>query len=128
MNGYGIFLMIELARILGVIPKKLEYDLTWEKGEELHNEFDGSKFNDTHKGEYECIEEFLKDYRKRNIENIIPLAPLGKKFVYSVENHRPIEVSANVHNRLIEDDYIHFNGRDWVYFDSDYAYVKSYCD
>lgn len=60
MNGYGIFLMIELARIAGIIPKDLEYDLTWERGEELHMEFETSKFNDSYKPEYECMEEFLK--------------------------------------------------------------------
>lgn len=60
MNGYGIFLMIELARCLNLIDKELEYDLTWEQGRGLYDEFEGSAFDDENKGEYECITNFLK--------------------------------------------------------------------
>jgi hypothetical protein len=59
-NGYEIFLMIELARCVGLIDKKLEYDLTWNKGCELYQEFETSEFNDTHKPEYDCMVNFLK--------------------------------------------------------------------
>ena len=58
-EGYSIYLMIELAKFHGVISKELEYDLAWDKGIELSNDFRGSKFNDSNKSEYECIEEFL---------------------------------------------------------------------
>lgn len=64
MNGYNIFLMVELARIAGIIPKDLEYDLTWEKGEELFDNFRLGEFNDPNKPEYNCIEEFLKDWKR----------------------------------------------------------------
>ena len=58
-NPYLIFLMIELARISGVIKPDLEYDLTWEKGEDLFAEFTKSEFNLDTQGVYECIENFL---------------------------------------------------------------------
>ena len=60
-NAYGIFLMVEMARIHGAIPKKLEYDLTWETAEKMHNLFEQSKFNDGHKSECDCIVDFVKD-------------------------------------------------------------------
>jgi hypothetical protein len=61
-NPYLIFLMIELARIEGVIEKELEYDLTWEKGEDLYAEFNKSEFNlDETKGTYGCIQDFLSN-------------------------------------------------------------------
>ena len=60
MNGYSIFLMIELARAYNIIDKELEYDLTWEKGEQLYQELLASAHNDSNQGEYECIENFLK--------------------------------------------------------------------
>lgn len=125
-NAYGVFLTIELARILSIIPKNLEYDLTWSKGAELHEEFEGSKFNDPHEGEYECIERFLKDYRRKHASEIIPTASNNKLSVYGVENHYPIQISAKAHNLLVEDDYIHFDGRDWLYFDSDMTYIMEF--
>ncbi len=66
MNPYLIFLTIELARNLGVIPKDLEYDLTWEKGEKLFEIFETSSFNRNSVSEYDGIEEFLLDYQKRH--------------------------------------------------------------
>lgn len=122
-NPYGVFLTIEIARILGVIPKDLEYDLTWDKGTDLYQEFHISKHNDTTRSEYGCIEEFLKDYRRKHASEIIPLVTNEQMTVYSVENHWPIHISPKAHNLLIKDDYIHFNGRDWVYFDSDMNYI-----
>jgi len=128
MNGYGIFLTIELARILGIIPKNLEYDLTWERGEALHQEFDASKFNDTHKGEYGCIENFLKDYRRKHASEIIPYATNELLTVYSVLKHYPIHVSAKAHNLLIEEDRIHYDGRQWLFFDSDNFYITQFAE
>ncbi|MFA5790607.1 MAG: hypothetical protein WC976_06075 [Caldisericia bacterium] len=64
MSGYGTFLMVELARVIGIIPKKLEYDLTWEKGKKLLAEFLKSKYNKPGKSLYECIEEFLNNKRR----------------------------------------------------------------
>lgn len=61
MDGYNIFLMVELARGLNVIDRKLEYDLTWKKAQDLYIDFEGSDYNDSDKGEYECIEDFLEN-------------------------------------------------------------------
>ncbi len=61
MDGYSIFLMVELARALNVIDQKLEYDTTWERGQELYAEFQKSEYNDMEKAEYECIEDFLEN-------------------------------------------------------------------
>lgn len=58
-DGYGIFLMIELARLAGIIPQELEYDITWKMGSELYIEFKASSFDDSYEPEYECIQNFL---------------------------------------------------------------------
>jgi hypothetical protein len=60
MNGYSIFVMIELARANDIIDKELEYDTTWVKGEQLYQEFLDSAHNNNDQGEYDCIEQFLK--------------------------------------------------------------------
>ena len=57
---YSTFLMIELARCANVIDPKLEYDLTWEQGQALQSEFEESKYDDSDKDEYECIQEWLE--------------------------------------------------------------------
>ena len=38
-NAYGVFIMIELARLHGLIEEELELDLTYEKGLKLYNAF-----------------------------------------------------------------------------------------
>ena len=60
---YGIFLTIELARSKSIIKNELEYDLMWEQGKTLYNAFLESKFNDDTKGEYECVSDFLDNYK-----------------------------------------------------------------
>ena len=59
-RAYSIFLMIELARISGIIKKDMEYDLVWDKGMRLYKRFELSEFNDGCKPEYECILAFLE--------------------------------------------------------------------
>lgn len=59
MNGYNIFLMLELARLKGVISKTLEYDTMWGEATALREDFDNSKYNDENKSEYDAILEFL---------------------------------------------------------------------
>lgn len=61
LNPYSIFLMIELARVIGVIDPELEYDLTWESGTKLYEEFNLTPFSNFDEPEYECIVEFLND-------------------------------------------------------------------
>jgi len=60
--GYQIYLMVELAKLNGVIEKEIEYDTQWEEAEELFKNFYESKFNNPNQPEIECIEAFLKDY------------------------------------------------------------------
>ena len=38
----------------------MEYDLTWEQGNQLYQEFLDSAHNEDSVGEYECIENFLQ--------------------------------------------------------------------
>ena len=61
MKPYQIFLTIELARIAGIIDVQLQYDTTWEQGEALFKEFEGSEFNNPNVPEYEAIEAFVND-------------------------------------------------------------------
>jgi hypothetical protein len=61
MNGYNIFLMIELARCKNLIPIDLEYDTVWAMGSQLYSEFQGSKFDLDTEPEYECILNFLEN-------------------------------------------------------------------
>lgn len=61
MNGYGIFLMVELARLNGIIDAELEYDLTWEHGTCLYSEFEASKFNTDNIPLYDAIINYLLD-------------------------------------------------------------------
>lgn len=65
-TGYQIFIMVELARIAGLIEKELEYDTTWETAEKLYSEFQNSEYDDSNEPEYECIEKFLSDCKSVN--------------------------------------------------------------
>jgi len=61
-NPYGVFLMIEAARIYGLINRDLEYDLTWEKGVELYNQYTVSGYDNINHAEYDCIFEWVKGH------------------------------------------------------------------
>jgi hypothetical protein len=67
MDGYGIFLMIELARLAGLIDPNLEYDLTWVMGQNLYTDYSASKFNDTYEPEYERMTKYLKNKVKKDL-------------------------------------------------------------
>jgi len=71
MNGYNIYLMIELAKCHGIIPTEQEYDTTWKQGEELYYEFQGSRFDVDNEPEYECINEFLDD-KEQELDGMSP--------------------------------------------------------
>ena len=90
MNGYGIYLMIELAKIYGVIEKELEYDLTWEQGQGLHQEFVGSEFDDSHEPEYECMVAFLKSKGGSTTTVITTCSECGS---------RDVEIRSWIHQR-----------------------------
>ena len=57
-KAYSIYLMIELAKVHGVIPKDKSIK-TYKQGEELYEAYEKSAFNDADQSEYECIEAFL---------------------------------------------------------------------
>ncbi len=59
-KAYHVFLMIELAKVHDIIPKELEYDEQWAKGQQLFDSFRGSQYDDENLPEYECIEAFLE--------------------------------------------------------------------
>jgi hypothetical protein len=59
-SGYSIYLMIELAKACELLPKEYEYDLCWNDGNRLYNEFEGSSFDDEDKSEYDAINDFLE--------------------------------------------------------------------
>lgn len=56
---YGVFLIVEMAREMGIIDKELETDLTWEQASRFYDLFEGSKFDVDTQGEYMCIHDFL---------------------------------------------------------------------
>ena len=72
-TGYQIFLMVELARLVGLIEQQLEYDTSWEMGEKLYSEFEKSKYNDSFEPEYECIENFLNNYGNEQFEAFLTI-------------------------------------------------------
>ena len=67
MDGYEIYLMIELAKCHGLITHELEYDLAWNEGCGLYVEFTKSEFNVDENSEYDCIENFLNQ-KVRDLE------------------------------------------------------------
>lgn len=90
MNGYSIYLMIQLAQELNLIEKELEYDLAWEQGTGLHQEFVGGEFDDSNKPEYECILEFLKSKGGSNPKTITTCSNCGS---------RDVEIRSWIHQR-----------------------------
>ena len=59
--NYNQYLFSCLLKIYSLEFEQLEYDLQYEKVFELYKEFEDSKFNIYTKGEYDCIEDYLKD-------------------------------------------------------------------
>ncbi len=59
MEGYNIYLMIELAKCHGLIVHELEYDTAWAEGQTLYSKFKKSEFDVDTESEYDCIEKFL---------------------------------------------------------------------
>ena len=85
MNGYGIFLMVELARGMGLISKELEYDLIWEQATGYYTEFEASTFNDENSGEYDCISRFL------DTKKVIPEYTLGENNINGTSINKKIQ-------------------------------------
>jgi hypothetical protein len=61
VNGYGIFVMIELARLHGLIEEELELDLTYEKGLKLYNAFLETEYSTDSESEHDGIEAFIQN-------------------------------------------------------------------
>jgi hypothetical protein len=61
VNGYGIFVMIELARLHGLIEEELELDLTYEKGLKLYNAFLETEYSTDNESEHDGIEAFIQN-------------------------------------------------------------------
>ena len=71
MESYGIFLMVELLRLNGVISKDLEYDLTWERAVGEFESYDDSEFNVDTAGEFECIQAYIEDTYPKEREDLL---------------------------------------------------------
>ncbi len=70
--NYNVYLFICLLKLYDKEFNELEYDLQFQNAPKLYEEFFASSFNDTSKGEYECILAYLKDkYPNADKETII---------------------------------------------------------
>jgi hypothetical protein len=63
-GGYSVFLMLEAARRLGLIPNDLEYDTSWGIALTWYWEWFGSSFNDPEIDEWAAIVNFLRGTEK----------------------------------------------------------------
>ena len=57
-NNYSFFLFCQLYNVIH--PNETPYDMLFKELEELYCDYEESLYNDPDKGEYECMEEFLK--------------------------------------------------------------------
>lgn len=60
--NYSLYLFSKLFDV--VINLECEYDVMFEFVNDLFNDFQFSKYNDTNKGEYECIVKFLTENKQ----------------------------------------------------------------
>lgn len=110
VTGYQIFLMVELARIAGVIDRELEYDTTWAMGQMLYSEFENSDFDDSNQPEYECIEKFLLDYKSVNeqLERFLSICEKVDKNVS--DEYVTKQLGKGIYNLNINDVYYWVDG------------------
>ena len=116
-NPYLTFLMIELARVNGLIKKDLEYDLTWEAGEDYIAEFGKSKFNFDTKGVYECFEDFLKDKKTKIMKD-----STGKEIKYGMTVDAPEPNDSDNYNYEFTGEVTGFHGEYVTVADADGDY------
>ena len=88
MNYYGVFLMIELAKLKKLINPDLSYDIMWEKGIGLYKEFLDSSFDDGDRGEYDCIHSFL-------------LNKSGERLTKAIKNLAEKDIVAKIENGTV---------------------------
>ena len=102
-NDYNIFLLIELARNWGIIDKQLEYDLTWEQGQELYSEFEKSTFDDSNMDYAECLYKFFESKQvEQKQEPSQELIDQATDLIVSMVSHEDFtgvaEIVANIPN------------------------------
>ena len=112
MDGYSIFLMIELAKINGIINKNLAYDLMWNKGSELYNEFQNSAFDNPEISEYECIHTFLL-YKKRQ-KLLDAISNLEDRGITAVEKYGVVYAVIDDIELELSDHEINYNAKEWL--------------
>ena len=66
-QNYSFYLFSKLFDHFNTI--EIEYDILFEEVEQAYNEYDLSKFNNPNKGEYECMVDFLTEYRPKLLIN-----------------------------------------------------------
>jgi hypothetical protein len=64
--NYSLFLFYNLIKLYDAKFEQLEYDLQFEQLPSLYTDFALSSFNDSRKGEYDCIIEYLKNKYRRH--------------------------------------------------------------
>lgn len=117
MTGYQIFVMVELARIAGLIEKTLEYDTTWEKAEKLYSEFQSSEFDDPNEPEYECIEKFLANYAE--IELLKFLSTCEKVQTNDSEAYAAEQIGKGFYSIRINNVYYWIDGKNYTISEDD---------
>lgn len=58
---YNEFLFTQLLSCYNEDFSKLPYDVMYEKGKELYQDFENSEYNNETVSEYDCIESYLKE-------------------------------------------------------------------
>ena len=86
---YGVFLIVEMGRDMGIFDRELETDLTWEQASALYEEYEGSEFDDKDKGEYMCIHDFMLTKKFNPIDALHKLYAEfdGQEFSGLIFNH-----------------------------------------
>jgi hypothetical protein len=83
-DAYGVFIMIELARLHELIENDLELDLTYEEGIELYNAFLKTEYANSDEPEYDAIEAFLTNSKSSGVFQLAVKSLDGTKgFTYS---------------------------------------------
>jgi hypothetical protein len=54
----------------------------------------------------------------------IKIANSEIEFIYGVESGNPLEITCLMHNILVDNDLIHFDGKRWLYFDENLQLIK----
>jgi len=58
---YYVYCLIDMAK--EIIDESKGYDFAWDKGIELYEAFQISKYNSSDKSELDCINDFLNDLK-----------------------------------------------------------------